>query len=172
MGTSETNKDIERTFDASSVKQEEGQHEEPKYVDRAEASIEESKVVIAEEEALESKGEDEDHTQESTEGNADEEQIIERDVTFSTPELVQEETSSSQDNIKDSENLYEEESTVESIKEGKLDDLTPENTRKDATKTLKDRENEAENFKEEVRLRKKNMKSSWPFWENYVVSAI
>ncbi|XP_024029532.1 titin isoform X3 [Morus notabilis] len=150
VGASETNKDIERTFDGSSVKQEEGQHEEGKYLDRAEASIEESKVVIAEEEALESKGEDEDRTQESTEGNADEEQIIERDVTFSTPELVQEEKSSSQDNIKDSENFYEDESTVESIKEGDLDDLTPENTQKDATKTLEDRENEAENFKEEI----------------------
>lgn len=154
---SETNKDIEMIFDASSVKQEEGQHEEVKYLDRNEDSIEESKVEIAEEEALKLRGKDEGQTQESTEENVEKEQIIERDVTLSTMESVQEETSkSSQENIKDAENLNEEESTVDIIKEGKLDYLSPENTLKDSTKTGEDRENEGEKSREEVRLCKKS----------------
>ncbi|GMN42571.1 hypothetical protein TIFTF001_011789 [Ficus carica] len=148
---SETNKDIETIFDASSVKQEEGRHEEVKYLDRNEDSIEESKVEIVEEEALKLRGEDEGQTQESTEENVEKEEIIKRDVTLSTTESVQEETSkSSQENIKDAENLNEEESTVDIIKEGKLDDLSSMNTLEDSIKTGEDRENEAEKSKEEI----------------------
>lgn len=130
------------------MKQEEGQQEEGKYLDPTEASIEESKP---EDEASKPKGDDESRKQESTGADCDKEEIVEREVTFCTPESIQEETSkASPDDAKDEEKI------TEITKISQINDLSQENIQEDVIETSKDHENEAEKSKEEVRYNKES----------------
>ena len=138
------NKDIESVVDESLVKEEEG-----KSLDSVESSTEEQRVEILEEETMKSRHEGESCALESTEGNVNKEQIIDRDITFSTSESA---SKSSQEIEKDAEKLDEEESTTEIVKEANVNDLLQENVREDANKTLFDYNDEAETSKYEVRL--------------------
>lgn len=138
------NKDIESVVDESLVKEEEG-----KSLDSVESSTEEQRVEILEEETMKSRHEGESCALESTEGNVNKEQIVDRDITFSTSESA---SKSSQEIEKDAEKLDEEESTTEIVKEANVNDLLQENVREDANKTLFDYNDEAETSKYEVRL--------------------
>lgn len=127
--------------------------EESSTLDDVPAEVDSTVREIPKEEAPKPIGEDETQKKESVVADFNDEKISERDVAFSTPESVQEETSkSSKDNVKDEEKLNEEESPAEMIKEGNTTNLSLEDIPKDATETLKDHEHEAEKSKEEVRL--------------------
>ena len=123
--------------------------EEGKSLDSVESSTEEQRVEILEEETMKSRHESESCALESTEGNVNKEQIVDRDITFSTSESA---SKSSQEIEKDAEKLDEEESTTEIVKEANVNDLLQENVREDANKTLFNYNDEAETSKYEVRL--------------------
>lgn len=134
----ETDKEVERSIDATMVKQEECQQEQGKHEDPIEVSIEENKVEIPKDEPVTSRGEEENDGQ-STEAESKKEQIIKEEIR------------SSQDTVKDEEKIFEE-SNAESIQERNVADFSQENIQEDATEKSKNNEDEAEECEDEVSL--------------------
>lgn len=80
------------------------------------------------------------------------EEILEGNVTFS-PESIEEDTgNNSQEIEKEIKNLKEEGSSVESMKEGNGDDLSPEYIPEDESEKFKEDKMDAVKSKEEVSL--------------------